>query len=122
MSLDITHHEFAESYPSGRLIVDVDRQKVFSMANADLLRTRDLVAYRIGSWLWLLSIPAAFVTGSIYHWWVGVLLLVVVTPALFRGTKTRMMRGVIYRAVEDPTVFDFCVKHDVFRFRAPPNQ
>jgi hypothetical protein len=66
--------------------------------------------------------PAAFVTGSIYHWWVGVLLLVVVTPALFRGTKTRMMRGVIYRAVEDPTVFDFCVKHDVFRFRAPPNQ
>jgi hypothetical protein len=116
MSLEIAHPEFAKLYPSGRLIVDVDRQKAFSLADADQLRAQDLIAYRIGTWLWLLSMPAAFVTGFLYHWWVGVVLLVVVTPAPFRGTKTRMMRGVIYRAVEDPTFFDLCVKHGFFDF------
>ena len=82
------HDEFVEGLKRGTVAVDVDRNKALQIANAwEKLPHRFRSAHVFWTSAWLLTIPAAFVAAFLYKWWAGVIILLVVTPALFAATK-----------------------------------
>ena len=81
------HFEFVQSWNQGILEIDVDRSKALQIADSKILPKRYQAAHIFWAWIWILSIPAAFAVMYFYKWWVGLLLLVILTPALYNSTR-----------------------------------
>jgi len=111
------HSEFVQSWNEGKLEVDVDRSKALQIANSKMMPKRYQAAYLFWSWLWILSIPAAFAVMYFYTWWAGLLLLVFLTPALSSSTKKSAMQFMIDHSVESPEFYQFAVSEGVICVR-----
>ncbi len=112
------HSEFVRAWSAGELLVDVDRSKALAVAGSNLLRKRYRLAHLFWSWVWLLTVPAAIAVMFLYKWWVGLLVLFFVTPALFRATKRSAMQFMIDHALENPDFYRFAVDEGVLRVRS----
>jgi len=113
----LEHSEFILAWKSGKLAVDVDRSKALRIANSKILPKRYQLAHIFWSWIWILSIPAAVAVMYFYTWWVGLLILFVVTPLISSATKKTAMQFMIDHALEDPQFFLFAVSEGVIRLR-----
>jgi hypothetical protein len=111
------HSEFVLAWKAGQLFVDVNRSFALSVANTTLLPMQYRAAYHFGSWLWLLSVPAALAIMFFYKWWVGVFVLLLVTPALSYGTKRSIMEFMIDHALDNPEFYRFAIDHGVIAVR-----
>ena len=111
------HDEFVEAYNGGRVQVDVDQAKALQIANAwEKLPMRFRHAHVFWSAAWLLSIPAAFAS-AFYSWWIGALILLVLTPALFAASKKSAALHVIDYAVESSVFYSYAVENSVISVR-----
>ncbi|MCZ2076575.1 MAG: hypothetical protein LC130_23800 [Bryobacterales bacterium] len=72
------------------------------------------------SWVWILSIPAAFAVMYFYTWWAGLLMLVFLTPLLSSSTKKSAMQFMIDHALENPEFYATAVEKGVIRIRPKP--
>jgi hypothetical protein len=111
------HSEFVRAWRAGELLVDVDRSKALAVAGSKLLPKRYQAAHLFWSWVWLLTVPAAIAVMFLYKWWVGVLILLLVTPALSRATKRSAMQFMMDHALENPDFYRLAVDQGVIRFR-----
>jgi hypothetical protein len=114
------HAEFVQSWNQGKLEIDVDRSKALQIAGSKMLPKRYQAAHIFWSWVWILSIPAAFAVMYFYTWWAGLLLLVVLTPVLSSSTKKSAMQFMIDHSVENPEFYQFAVSEGVIRVRQKP--
>jgi hypothetical protein len=112
--------EFINSWNEGKLEIDVDRSKALQIANSKILPKRYQMAHIFWSWVWILSIPTAFAVMYFYTWWVGLLLLVLLTPALLSSTKKSAMQFMIDHSIENPEFYQFAVSEGVIRVRKKP--
>lgn len=83
----------------------------------DCLPKRYQYAHIFWSWVWMLSIPGFVCVAIFYKWWVGLLLLLVVTPMIFKATKTSASQFVLEHAENDEQFFNTLVANDVLVFR-----
>jgi hypothetical protein len=67
--------------------------------------------------VWILTVPAALAVMYFYAWWAGLIILLVVTPALGASTKQSVMRFTIDRAVADSDFYDYAVGNGVIRVK-----
>lgn len=111
------HSEFIQSWSAGKLEVDVDRSKALQIAGSKILPKRYQFAHMFWSWVWILSIPAAFAVMYFYTWWAGLIMLLVLTPILSKSTKKSAMQFMIDHAIEDPEFFALAVEKNVIRIR-----
>ena len=114
------HSEFVQSWNQGKLEIDVDRSKALQIAGSKMLPKRYQAAHIFWSWVWILSIPAAFAVMYFYTWWAGLLLLVLLTPALSSSTKKSATQFMIDHSVENPEFYQFAVSEGVIRVRQKP--
>jgi hypothetical protein len=114
------HPEFVQSWNQGKLEIDVDRSKALQIAGSKMLPKRYQAAHMFWSWVWILSIPAAFAVMYFYTWWAGLLLLVLLTPALSSSTKKSAMQFMIDHSIENPEFYQFAVSEGVIRVRQKP--
>jgi len=114
------YSEFIQSWNQGKLEIDVDRSRALQIAGSKMLPKRYQAAHMFWSWVWILSIPAAFAVMYFYTWWAGLLLLVVLTPALSSSTKKSAMQFMIDHSVENPEFYQFAVSEGVIRVRQKP--
>lgn len=114
------YSEFIQSWNQGKLEIDVDRSRALQIAGSKMLPKRYQAAHMFWSWVWILSIPAAFAVMYFYTWWAGLLLLVVLTPALSNSTKKSAMQFMIDHSVENPEFYQFAVSEGVIRVRQKP--
>jgi hypothetical protein len=114
------HSEFVQSWNQGKLEIDIDRSKALQIAGSKMLPKRYQAAHIFWSWVWILSIPAAFAVMYFYTWWAGLLLLVFLTPALSSSTKKSAMQFMIDHSVENPEFYQFAVSEGVIRVRQKP--
>lgn len=114
------HSEFIHSWNQGKLEIDVDRSRALQIAGSKMLPKRYQAAHMFWSWVWILSIPAAFAVMYFYTWWAGLLLLVVLTPALSSSTKKSAMQFMIDHSVENPEFYQFAVSEGIIRVRQKP--
>jgi hypothetical protein len=68
-------------------------------------------------WIWILSIPVAILIMIFFKWWVGLLVLIFVTPILSKSTKTSAMQFMIDHSVDSSEFYEFAVKEGVIRIR-----
>ncbi len=101
-----------------RIDVDVDRSKAVEIANAKtILPARYQRTYMLWTYAWLLSLPCALFALFFYKWWAGLLVLVLLTPTLFRAATRYAMQHMIDYAIEDGTFYSYAVENDVIRVR-----
>jgi len=111
------HSEFRNYWNKGKLEIDVDRSKALQIANSKMIPKRYQMAHLFWSWVWILSILAAFAVMYFYSWWAGLLILALVTPALFSFTKRLAMQFIIDYSVENKEFYQFAVTESVIRIR-----
>lgn len=114
------HSEFVVAWKQGKLDVDVDRSKALQITNSKMLPKRYQAAHIFWSWVWILSIPAAIVVMFLYKWWVGLLILIFVTPLISKSTKKSAMQFMIDYALESPEFYQFALAEGVIRIRQKP--
>jgi hypothetical protein len=114
------HAEFVRAWNAREVLVDVDRSKALSAAGSKLLPKRYQLAHLFWSWVWLLTVPAAIAIMFLYKWWVGLLVLLFVTPTLSRATKGSAMQFMIDHALENAEFYRFAVDQGVIRVRPKP--
>lgn len=114
------HSKFIEAWNQGKLDVDVDRSKALKIANSKMLPKRYRVAHIFWSWVWMLSITAAIAVMFLYKWWVGLLILILVTPVISKSTKKSAMQFMIDYSLESHEFYQFALAEGVIRVRQKP--
>ena len=114
------HSEFVQSWNTGKLEIDVDRSMALQVANSEMLPKRYQGAHMFWTWVWILSMPGAFAVMYFYIWWVGLLLLFFLTPALSRSIKNSAMQFMIDHAMENPEFFQFAISKGLIRVKQKP--
>jgi hypothetical protein len=118
---DVEHEEFISGWRAKRVEVDVDRSKALEIANAKtILPARSQREYLWWTTAWLLTLPVALIAGIVIKWWAGLLIVLFVTPALFRQTNKRAKKFVIDYALENGVFYSYAIDHDVIRVRQKP--
>jgi uncharacterized membrane protein YdbT with pleckstrin-like domain len=113
----VNHSEFIQSWNQGKLEVDVDRSKALQIASSKMLPKRYQFAHMFWSWIWIISMPAAFAVMYFYAWWAGLLMLFVLTPALSKSTKKSAMQFIIDHSVESQDFYQFAVSEGAISVR-----
>jgi len=67
--------------------------------------------------MWMLSIPAAIALMVFAKWWIGLLVLLFVTPAIFRATKKSAAKFVLEHAEESEEFFNLLVEQSMLVFK-----
>lgn len=114
------HSEFIEAWRRGKLEVDVDRSKALRLINSKMLPKRYQLAHIFWSWLWMLSIPAGLAVMVFYKWWVGLLMLIVVTPLIFKSTKKSAMQFMIDYSLESAKFYQYALADGIIRVKQKP--
>jgi hypothetical protein len=116
----MTHSEFVEAWREGKLEVDVDRSRALQVANSRMLPKRYRAAHIFWSWVWMLSIPAAIAVMFLYKWWVGLLILILVTPVISKSAKKSAMQFMIDYSLESPEFYQFALDEGIISVRQKP--
>jgi hypothetical protein len=115
------HQEFISNWRAKRVEVDVDRAKALEIANAKtVLPARYQQEYLWWTAAWLLTLPAALAAAVFLKWWVGLVVLLFLTPALFKATNKRAKRFMIDYALENGDFYSYAVDCEVIRVRQKP--
>ena len=109
------HDHFVRAWRAGALTVNVDRSKALGIAGSNILPRRYQAAHLFWSWVWILSIPAAFAVMYFYTWWAGLLMLFILTPALSHSTKRSAMQFMIDHALENADFYGRALETGVLR-------
>lgn len=109
---NLSHSSFIDAWKNGKIKIDVDRRKALRIANSDALPKRYRAAHIFWSTVWLLTIPLG--TGLIfYKWWIGLLVLFVVSPSIANATKTSAMQFMIDHALENEDFYARAIQDGV---------
>jgi Flp pilus assembly protein TadB len=112
------HDEFKSAWRAGSIQVEVDRAKAMEVANAKtVLPARYQQEYQWWTIAWLVTLPAALVAAVFVKWWAGLLVLLFVTPVLFRATNRRVKRFTIEFALENGDFYAYAVDHAIIKLR-----
>ncbi len=108
------YEEFKRAWSNGQIEVSVDRAKALRIASSSILPKRYRFAHWFWATVWLLSMPIGIAVIFLYKWWVGLLILVFVTPAIGSGTKTSAMQFMIDHAIEESSFYKYALENNVF--------
>lgn len=114
----MTHEEFLRLRKAGKVVAGIENST--AMRLSDRLPGRYQAANHFWSWVWILSIPGFIAVAIFVKWWVGLLLLVFVTPLISSSVKRSAAQFVLEHATEDGEFFDFLVANDLLVFQESP--
>jgi hypothetical protein len=115
------HQEFISNWRAKQVEVEVDRARALEIANAKtILPARYQQEYLWWTAAWLLTIPAALIAAVFVKWWVGLLVLLFLTPALFKQTNQRVKRYMIDYALENRDFYSYLIDNGVIQVRQKP--
>lgn len=111
----MTHEEFIRRRREGTISAGIDTSSALRLI--DYLPKRYQAAHMFWSWVWILSVPAFICVAIFWKWWVGLLLLFLVTPTIFSATKKSAAKFVLGHAEESRQFFDMLVENNLLVFR-----
>jgi hypothetical protein len=107
----ITYTEYKRLRSEGKILAGVSNSDALRLI--DHLPKRYQYAHLFWSWVWMLSIPGFIAVSIFYRWWVGLLLLFIVTPVISRATKKSAAEFVLEHAECDADFFSFLVERNL---------
>ena len=111
----MTYAEYKRQRAEGKILAGVSNSDALRLI--DYLPKRYRYAHLFWSWVWMLSIPAFIAVSIFYRWWVGLLLLFIVTPLLSRSTKKSAAEFVLEHAENDEQFFSLLIEKNLLIFR-----
>lgn len=111
----MTYTEYKEKRARGLLKAGIDNSVALRLM--DYLPKRYQYAHIFWSWVWMLSIPAAILLMIFVKWWVGLLVLVFVTPTIFSAAKKSAAQFVLEHADENEEFFNRLVEKNLLIFK-----
>ena len=114
----MTHQEFLRLRAAGKISAGIDNSSALRLVKS--LPKRYQAAHTFWSWVWMLSIPGFIAVSVFYKWWVGVLLLFVVTPVISTSVKKSAAEFVLEHATDNKDFFDLLVSNNLLVFRETP--
>jgi hypothetical protein len=110
----MTHEEFVQRRLDGTISAGISNSNALRLI--EYLPKRYQVAHTFWSWVWMLSIPGFICVSIFYKWWVGVLLLIFVTPLIASSTKKSAAQFVLEHAQDNKDFFNQLVKNNLLVF------
>lgn len=92
----MTHEEFVQRRQDGTISAGISNSNALRLI--EYLPKRYQTAHTFWSWVWMLSIPGFICVSIFYKWWVGLLLLIFVTPLIASSTKKSAAQFVLEHA------------------------
>ena len=114
----MTYEEFIQGRQAGTISAGIGTSTALRLMHH--LPMRYQAAHIFWSWVWLLSIPGFICVSIFWKWWVGLILLFILTPAIWRATKKSAAQFVLEHAEENRQFFDTLVEMDLLVFREHP--
>ena len=111
----MTYEEFVEKNSQNKVSAGIDNTVALILIKQ--LSKRYRAAHLFWSWIWVLSIPAFICVAIFYKWWVGLLLLAIITPMISRSTKESAAQFVLSHAIENKNFFNLLLERDLLIFR-----
>ena len=100
----MTYEEFIELRGQNKVVAGIDNSVALRLV--DRLPKRYRAAVYFWSWIWMLSVRAGILVAIFYKWWVGLLVLLFVTPVLFTANKKSAAQFVLEHATENQDFFE----------------
>ena len=111
----MTYTEYKRLRSDGKILAGVSNSDALRLV--EYLPKRYQYAHLLWSWVWMLSIPGFISVSILYRWWIGLLLLFIVTPMIFRATRKSAAQFVLEHAENDAQFFGFLVEQDLLTFK-----
>ena len=110
----MNHHEFIQSYRSGRIQAHINQRAAMMLMNKSEVSKWYLPGSVFRMWIWILSIPSAIASFVLLEWWVGpiVLFLGFTFPIVIKKYSSHYVRKKIFK---DEHFFNVAMNHGVIR-------
>ena len=115
----MNYEEFVKKNSQNKVSAGIDNTVALILIKQ--LPKRYRAAHLFWSWIWILSIPAFICVAIFYKWWVGLLLLAIITPMISRSTKESAVQFVLSHAIENKDFFNLLIERDLLIFRENSN-
>ena len=113
----MTYEQFREGRLKGSVVAGID--KSVAIRAVELLPKRYTFSHYFWTWAWFLSIPVFIAVAIFAKWWIGLLLLVVVTPMIYSAVKDSAAQFVMEHAENNEEFFNYLVENDLIFFVDP---
>ncbi len=114
----MTFEEFNSGIEGGSVSIDNSA----SLRLIKYLPRKYQAVHSFRSWVWLLSIPVFIYVAISYKWWVGILLLIVVTPAISSAAKHCASQLVLEYAHKNKQFYEMLIEYNLLVFSAEMEQ
>lgn len=109
------YSEYKALRAEGKVNAGIDNSTALRLI--DYLPKRYQYAHHFWSWIWILSIPAAILLSIFWKWWIGLIVVVFVTPTIASSTKKSASQFVLEHAEENEEFFNRLVEKDLLVFQ-----
>ena len=107
----LTYAEYKRLRCEGKVLAGVSNSDALRLVG--YLPKRYQYAHLFWSWVWMLSIPGFISVSIFYKGWIGLLLLFIVTPMIYRAAKKSAAQLVLEHAENDAQFFSFLVEKNL---------
>jgi len=112
------YSDFVKNYNERKLIVHVDHSQVFEVMRTHYMPRGVKISHTIWCWITFLSVPLGLFCMFYYAWWVGLLMLFFLTPALWQGgVKKTACQNVIMEALDNQEFYGKAVDRGLLIIR-----
>jgi hypothetical protein len=111
----MTYEEYINLRKLGCIKAGIENSKAIGLI--DYLPRKYQYAHYFWSWIWLLSIPGFICVAIFVKWWIGLLLIIFITPLLSKSTKRSAAQFVLEYAEENKDFFEALVKNNILDFK-----
>jgi hypothetical protein len=111
----MTYQEFTALRKAKQIKAGVDQSTALKLI--DYLPKQYQAAHTFWSWVWMLSMPAFIAIAIFVKWWIGLLLLFIVTPLIKSGIKQSAAQFVLEHAEENEEFFNMLIANNILTFR-----
>ena len=111
----MTFAEYREKNADGQATIGIDNKVAYRLIH--LLPKRYQRAQMFWLWIGILSIPLSVLLMIFTKWWIGLLVVLFVTPAIFKANMKSALQFVLDYAHEDEKFFNYLLESDLLLFK-----
>lgn len=110
MNMELSHNEFTSAYTSGRIKVLVNQELALKIVWTPLLPLANRIAAIFWGSVALLIIPFSFYLMFATTWWIGLLVLFFVRPAICSACLATAQQWVLEFSLKNPKFYEIAAE------------
>ena len=113
------YNSFITLRKEGKIKAGIDTSVALKLI--DSLPKRYRFTHYFWSWIWILTIPVCILLAIFIKWWLGLILILTVTPGIYKVVKISAVQFVLEHATDNEDFFNKLVEDDLLEFQKKNN-